>query len=223
MTIIRPRLNDYHGLPFTQAEVDFAIPYLDEDIPLFLDPFLLWRSPSLQDKALHTAITNSFNHLGYLVNNGQRDQAAGILIRLSECNAVGLGDSKNRIGKPIGRMIADDVLSLFTGIPQVQASGFVHIEEIQLLVDNVAKDRVSDIACNFITSWLIDYTIQQCNLLRIPRDVLIQSELDTPRGAQASSSGAATAALTAATNDGPVAVFSSTLPLSLSPFWLLCC
>ena len=38
--IIRPRLNDYHGLSFTQEEIDFAIPFLDEDIPLYVDPFL---------------------------------------------------------------------------------------------------------------------------------------------------------------------------------------
>ncbi len=170
MAIVRPRLTDYHDLPFTQAEVDFAIPHLDEDIPHFLDPFLLWRSPSLQDKALHTAMTNSFNHLGYLVNRGHRDQAIETLIRLSECNAVGLGDSKSRIGKPIGKKVADDVLSLFTTIPQVQKSGFIHFEEIQLLVDHVAKDRVSDIACNFISSWLIDYTIQQCDAMGIPRE-----------------------------------------------------
>ena len=68
MALIRPRLNDYYNLLFTQEEVDFAIPFLDEDIPLYLDPFLLWKSPSQQDNALHTAITNSFNHLGYLTN-----------------------------------------------------------------------------------------------------------------------------------------------------------
>jgi hypothetical protein len=65
-TLIRPRLNDYYNLPFTQEEVDFGIPLLNEDIPLYVDPFLLWKSPSMQDNSLHTAITNSFNHLGYL-------------------------------------------------------------------------------------------------------------------------------------------------------------
>jgi hypothetical protein len=63
MTLIRPRLNDFHNLPFTQDEVDFAIPFLDEDIPFYVDPFLLWKSPSLQDNSLHTAIVNSFNHI----------------------------------------------------------------------------------------------------------------------------------------------------------------
>ncbi len=41
MAIIRPRLNDFHSLPFKQEDVDFAIPFLDEDIPLYIDPFLL--------------------------------------------------------------------------------------------------------------------------------------------------------------------------------------
>jgi hypothetical protein len=62
MAPVRPRLNDYHGLAFTQEEADFAIPFLDDDIPLYVDPFLLWKSPSMQDQALHTALVSSFNH-----------------------------------------------------------------------------------------------------------------------------------------------------------------
>jgi len=161
-------LNDFHGIPFTQADVDFAIPYLDEDIPLFLDPFLLWKSPALQDQSLHTAMVNSFNHLGAQVQKGEGGQAEELLIRLSECNAVGFGASKTRQGKPIGRGTAQTILTLFESIPQVRKSGFVHFEEIQLLVDGIARDRISDIACNFLSSWLVDYTIQECQRLGIP-------------------------------------------------------
>ena len=64
MALIRPRLNDYHALAFTQEEVDLAIPILDDDIPLYVDPFLLWKSPAMQDQALHTALVSSFNHFG---------------------------------------------------------------------------------------------------------------------------------------------------------------
>lgn len=31
-SIVRPRLNDYHGILLLQDKVDFAIPFLDEDI-----------------------------------------------------------------------------------------------------------------------------------------------------------------------------------------------
>ncbi len=61
MPIIRPRLTDYYGIAASQADIDFAIPFLDEDIPLHVDPFLLWRSPSLQDNSLHTTVLQEFN------------------------------------------------------------------------------------------------------------------------------------------------------------------
>lgn len=43
MILIRPRITDYHNILTCQSETDFAIPFLDEDIPLYVDPFLLWR------------------------------------------------------------------------------------------------------------------------------------------------------------------------------------
>jgi len=168
MPLVRPRLNDFFNLTFTQEEVDFAIPFLDEDIPLYVAPFLLWKSPSQQDNSLHTAITNSFNHLGYLLNKGKEVDAVEILIRASECHEVGFGDSKIRVGKPIGGKASKDILKLFKDIPQISKSGFTHFEEIQLFVDNIAKDRISDFTCNFIKSFLIDFTIEQAEKHRIP-------------------------------------------------------
>ncbi len=168
MSIIRPRLIDFYNIPFTQEEVDFAIPFLDEDIPFYVDPFLLWKSPSMQDYSLHLSITNSFNNLGFLVNNGKEKDAIENIIRASECNEVGFGTSKRKIGKRIGPKLAKSILELFTTIPQIIKSGFIHFEEIQLLVGSFSKDRVSDIACNFIQSFLIDYTIEQAQEYGIP-------------------------------------------------------
>lgn len=169
--IVRPRLNDYHSLPFTQAEVDFAIPFLDEDIPLYLDPFLLWKSPAQQDNSLHASISNSFNYLGKLFLKDEK-QSIEILIEISECDEVGLGNSKSKHGKKIGEDFAKQILSTFKDIPQIQQQGFIHFEEIQLLVEHFSKDRVSDISCNFIKSFLIDYTIQQSEKYNIPTQLV---------------------------------------------------
>ena len=168
MSIIRPRLTDYHNVPLTQEELDFAIPFVNEDIPLYVDPFLLWKSPSMQDNSLHLLITNCFNHLGHLYTNGKEKEAIELLIRASECDEVGLGNSKSKTGKKIGEKLAANILTTFSVIPELKKSGFVHFEEIQLLVDNFSKDRVSDIACNFIQSFLIDFTIEQCEKNGIP-------------------------------------------------------
>jgi len=168
MAIVRPRLNDFYNLPFLQEEVDFAIPFLDEDIPLYIDPFLLWKINSQQDNALHNSIINSFNQLGQQYLKGKESETKNILVELSECNEVGLGNSTTRHGKKIGAKVADEILSLFKIIPQINKQGFQHFEEIQLLVDNISKDRISDISCSLIKSFLVDYTIDQCQKLKIP-------------------------------------------------------
>lgn len=168
MPLIRPRLTDHHGIALAQADLDFAIPFFDEDIPLYVDPFLLWRSPSQQDQALHTSLINGFNHLGYLAKKGKSDEAVSILVAASECDEVGMGSSAKRKGKRLGKEKAAEIVALFSRIPQYRDAGFRHFEEIQLFVDGISKDRVSDISCNFLKSFLIDFTIDQCARLGIP-------------------------------------------------------
>jgi hypothetical protein len=168
MALVRPRLTDYYSIPLAQAQVDFAIPFFEEDIPLYIDPFLLWRSPSQQDNALHTTIQNSFNRLNWLIGKGREDEAARTLVLASECEEVGLGVSATKRGKRIGEDSARSILSLFKRIPEYSKFGFTHFEEIQLYIDGISKDRISDISGSFIKSFLIDYTIENSEKLGIP-------------------------------------------------------
>ncbi|MEO7651955.1 MAG: hypothetical protein ABIZ80_15945 [Bryobacteraceae bacterium] len=162
MALIRPRLTEYYGIFKPQRDLDFAIPFLDEDIPLYVDPFLLWKSPSQQDQALHLSVVNSVNHLGYLSKNGDRESASKYLILASECDEVGLGVSRSREGKRIGKGQADEILNLFHLVPEYDKRGFQHFEEIQLYIDGISKDRISDFCCSLLKSFLIDFTIDHC-------------------------------------------------------------
>jgi len=166
--LFNPRLTDHYGVSASQADLDFAIPFFKEDIPLYVDPFMLWRSPSQQDQALHTGLINAFNHLGYLNRKGRQEAALKTLITASECDEVGLGLSATRKGKRIGASKAQEILALFERYPDYQSRGFRHFEEIQFFVDGISKDRVSDIACSFLKSFLIDFTISHCEALSIP-------------------------------------------------------
>ena len=168
MPLIRPRITDYYGIHTPQSKLDFAIPFFDEDIPLHVDPFLLWNSPSQQDQSLHTSVVNSFNHLNFLLHRGKESEAREVLILASECGEIGLGHSKKRKGSRIGAAKAEEILGLFRDIPEYERHGFTHFEEIQLFVRDISKDRVSDICCSFLKSFLIDYTIQECGELGIP-------------------------------------------------------
>lgn len=178
MTLVRPRLSDYHKIPLSQAKVDFAIPFIDEDIPLYLDPFLLWKSPAQQDNALHADIVNAFNYLGILYKS-DKAAAISVLKELSECEEVGLGTSKTRKGTKVGDKLATEILNTFLSIPQLNEHGYRHFEQAQLIVEGLSKDRISDIASNLIKSWLIDYTIQKCREHGIPRERVPLKYYDT--------------------------------------------
>lgn len=179
--IIRPRLSDYYNIPLLQSEVDFAIPFMDEDIPLYVDPFLMWKSPSQMDNMLHVGIMHSFNSLGQMFLNGQIEHAVNNLIYLSECDEVGLGTSKTRKGRPISRETAIGILELYKNIPQIGQYGLRHLGQIQLIVDNIAKDRICDISCSLIKSFLIDYTIDQCKRYKIPMRLTKTSWYDSKK------------------------------------------
>jgi hypothetical protein len=168
--IVRPRLNDYYGIFLNQAKVDFAIPYLDEDIPLYVDPFRLWQSPSYQDNGLHVLFQNAFNCLGKMYIEGQQAKAVELLKRISECNEVGLGNSKSRNGRKIGDGLAIEILRLYETIPSINKYGLKHPEVIQMLVNGISKDRISDISTNMLGSFLIDYTMQECRQYGIPTE-----------------------------------------------------
>jgi hypothetical protein len=122
----------------------------------------------MQDKGLHQIIIAAFNNLGVLARDGRIDEAAKQLMLASECDEVGLGNSATRRGKRISKKCALDILSLFEKISFYKSHGFRHFEEIQLFIEGIGKDRISDIACNFMKSFLIDYTHQECRILGIP-------------------------------------------------------
>lgn len=176
--LVRPRLSDFYGIYMCQSKVDFAIPFLNEDIPLYIDPFRLWQSPAYQDNGLHELFKNAFNKIGKMFLEGNQDKAVEILQYISECNEVGLGNSKTRNGKRIGPDLAKQILSLYELIPAVKSSGLEHPEMVQLLVEGISKDRISDITANLLGSFLIDYTIQESTKYGIPMEECTFEYLD---------------------------------------------
>lgn len=64
-----------------------------------------WKSPSLQDNALHFTLINTFNRFDklYLENKDKQEMIIGLLTELSECSEVGLGVGKTKRGLKISK------------------------------------------------------------------------------------------------------------------------
>lgn len=74
----------------SQYDVDFVIPRVGIDLPLGIDPFLLFKSRDLAFRELHDLIVRTFNQGIQLIEKRQPDDVRK-LFRFPEVSEIGLG------------------------------------------------------------------------------------------------------------------------------------
>ncbi len=92
-------------LSFTQSEVDFVIPNLTTDLPLCIDPFLLYKSKDASLRHLHQSLLSIFNQGIQYYREGRRKDLDK-LIDFPEVDEIGFGYSDGRIkGSGLGQQL----------------------------------------------------------------------------------------------------------------------
>ncbi len=156
------------ALPFTQAQVDFVIPDIEQDRRLCIDPFLLYKSKDPALRVLHDHLVEVFNTAFRYFRASNRSEMDR-LIDFPEVDNVALGYSVGRtkgsgMGAYLNRLVGD----ILVNSPDLLERGLRHIEELQLVSLGIGPDRISDMAANLLKQQLIQYTRDQCALWDIP-------------------------------------------------------
>lgn len=133
------------------------------DLPVFVDPFLLFNSDKEQYQALHD---NILDYLRFLRDHAHEPLEPGRIkswYTFSEVrqNWLGFSVGSNR-GHGLGRKFAvdlhaalGDVLDNF-GDETITASS--HVEKLALIRSGVGRDTISDLTTNLIKHYLLRYT-----------------------------------------------------------------
>ena len=164
----------------SQFEVDFVIPRLGVDLPLAIDPFLLFKSRDPDLSKLHGTILRAFNSGIEHLRQGRTGEAQRLL-DFPEVPEIGLGHTKKgKRGSGVGTYLTDLILESLRESPVLMERGVRHVEEMQLVSIGIGPDRISDIAANILKRYLIEYTQRQCALWSIPltRGVPVSHVLD---------------------------------------------
>lgn len=152
----------------SQFDVDFVIPRIGIDLPLGIDPFLLYKSRNPIFSSLHDMLLGAFNAGMQALRRGDRTTAR-YLFDLPEVSEVGLGyTAKGKRGSGVGDFLAALIMETLEDSPALMERGVRHIEEMQLVSIGIGPDRISDITANFMKQFLIEYTQKQCALWGIP-------------------------------------------------------
>jgi hypothetical protein len=151
----------------SQYDVDFVIPRIGIDVPVGIDPFLLYKSRDPEYRRLHQLLLSTFGAGMAAVKRAALGEAKRIL-DFPEVSEVGLGYTKSgKRGSGVGAHLAGLIVETLQGSPSLQERGIRHVEEMQLVSAGIGSDRVSDITANVLKRFLIEYTQRQCAIWRI--------------------------------------------------------
>ena len=160
--VANPRALLIQGI--SQYDVDFVIPRNGVDIPVGIDPFLLYKSRDSEYRHLHDLLLAAFNKGVDAVRRGETARASAIF-DFPEVAAIGFGYTQGgKRGSGVGTHMRTLILETLQGSPGLLERGVRHVEEMQLLSAGIGPDRVSDIAANVLKRFLIRYTQQQCHI-----------------------------------------------------------
>jgi hypothetical protein len=157
------------GIGKTQAELDFVDVDLESDAPLFVDPFAISQRLDALSQACHLTLTGFFQRIVDSIRSGDEQAAQDLLLRLREPNETRLGYSQRRPqGAGIGSMQAQQLFNALRGSTAVQTGFLSSLEECELMIEGVARDKLSDLTTNIIRGHLAEYTREQCTLFGVP-------------------------------------------------------
>jgi len=130
------------------------------DIPLFVDPMLIFNSDKSEYQSLHEEIIRYFHFLYTKAQQGLRPKEIMAWFNFSEVpnNWLGYSLAGNK-GLALGKAFAEFLYkNIDFAIKTHGISSGQHIEKVMLLYEGSGKDKISDLTVNLIKRFLCEYT-----------------------------------------------------------------
>ena len=137
---------------------------LINDIPLFIDPFLLYASDKQEYKELHEGI---LDYLTFLRCKAAQGAVTLEKIKRWYCfhevkqNWLGYSETGNGgsgLGVDFGSSMTNNICNVFNDLRNEEITETSHLEKLCLFRSGVGRDNVSDFTCNLIKEYLLKYT-----------------------------------------------------------------
>lgn len=164
-----PKFSEFHRLNASQAQLDFVDVDNEEDTPVYVDPYAIELRNDDWSGQCSEAIRQFFTSVLDALVAGDRARATNLMSQLHEPRETFLGVSQGKPkGRGVGAVQADKLISAIEKSRAFQTGQLTDLSEMALYIDNIDRDKISDLTTNIIRSDLIKYTNSQCDLFGIP-------------------------------------------------------
>lgn len=160
----------YFGLNEPQYELPFVDFDLKSDVPLYIDPYAITKDPTELAARCHNLIVSYFQALIDAIREQNRHEIKRLIHRrLAEPSELHLGVSHTaRTGRGIGEEQEDRIIEALIKSEAVQVGAIQAIQELELHIEGIGPDKVSDLVANIILGELALYTEEICQTYAIP-------------------------------------------------------
>ncbi len=160
--------SEYFQLDKSQFELDFVDVPIDSDILLFVDPFSMSQRLEPWSQKCHLTLVSFFQKVIDAIRNGDEQLARTLLRFLREPNETRLGFSRFQPqGAGIGSYQSEQLLDALRESSAVRTGFISSLEECEILIDGIGRDKISDLTTNIIRKHLAEYSRDQCILHNI--------------------------------------------------------
>jgi len=160
---------DTHFTDFFQVSPEVLEEYgafnvsLTNDLPLFIDPFLLFNSEKEEYQRLHDQI---IDYLRFLRDKAEKNLNRGLIkswFTFSEVKQTWLGFSESGnagsgLGPKFAHALNANLNAFFNDFGQECITEGSHLEKLTLVESGVGRDNISDFTTNLVKSYLLQYT-----------------------------------------------------------------
>ncbi len=157
--------SDYFGASKEELDEHGAFNVsLINDLPVFIDPFLLFSSDKDKYKALHQEIIKYLTFLREMSANGAISKGLvkhWFLFPEVKQNWLGyskVGNSGLGLGPKFASALNDNLSTIFNDFGAEKITQSSHLEKLCLIKEGVGKDSISDFTTNLIKGYLCEYT-----------------------------------------------------------------
>jgi flagellin-like hook-associated protein FlgL len=133
------------------------------DLPLFIDPFLLFNSERPDYQALHQSIVDYLRFLKSKAGAGLSPGLVDALYRFKEIKQnwlgfVAEGNSGHGLGRKFAQELNEALTSLLSDLGDEVVTESTHVEKVSLIRKGVGRDSISDFTTNLAKHFLCSYT-----------------------------------------------------------------
>ena len=166
MNDVKIYFSDFFNVPEDVIESYGAVNIsLINDLPLFIDPFLLFNSEDENLRAIHDEMISYLKFL-QIQSEEIKEPPVGMLkawYLFSEVKQTWLGFSHDgNAGRGLGNDFAyslhSGLGSIFRSFGKETITKATHMEKLCLISSNVGRDKISDFTTNFAKKYLLAYT-----------------------------------------------------------------